>query len=143
MSTLLKLLVIFIGLNIFGCGTDDRRTELEFYPIGEQDFQKFVNKKALRSETDLAKDIHIVNNDYPFEISFYDDGTWYYNLENLGDGKGTWEYKGGRLELFAQRVLFDMYIEVESADDKGSALVIKFADRNGPKKLFMENRNLK
>lgn len=142
MSNLLQLFVIFVGLNFFGCGAKSKRSELEFYPIKRENFQKFINKKGPRKEQDLSKDIHIVNNDYPFEISFYDDGSWYYNLANLGDGKGTWEFKTGKLELFAQRTLFDMYVDVESADAQSSSLIIKFVDRHGPKTLKMENRNL-
>lgn len=135
---------IFIVICCFSCGQQSKESKLEFFPITKMNFQKFLNKKrSFKARADLSKDIHLVNNDYPIEISLYEDGSWYYNLENLGDGIGSWKYSNGKLELFAERILFDMYIDIEALDKEVNSVAIKFSDRHGPKVLKMENRNLK
>ena len=134
---------IFVIFFIYSCGKGSPRQSLKFYPVSKESFSKFINKKDLREQrANLAEDVHLVNNDYPIEISLYDDGKWFYNLDNLGAGRGEWKYKEGRIELYAKRSLFDMYIDVESENEEATNLIIKFSDRHGAKVLKMENRNL-
>ena len=142
---MLKITQLLLLVTLMACGAQGKKSSLEFYPISEKDFSKFINKSSEngeRRELGKSSDIHIVNNDYPIEISLYDDGSWYYNLENLGQGKGKWKYNKGRLELHAERVLFDMYIDIEAAQRSAKDLIIKFSDRHGPHILRMENRNI-
>lgn len=143
----MKYLMFLITLVLFtSCGATNKKTSLDFYPVSKESFSKFINKKDIRSQqaedVEYRKDIHLINNEYPIEISLYENGEWFYNLENLGKGKGTWIFKNGRLELFAERILFDMYIDIESADSMTNNLIIKFSDRHGPNVLKVENRNL-
>ncbi len=116
---------------------------LNFNKVEKESFSKIINKKSLREGANLQEDKYLLNRDYPIEISLYEDGKWYYNLDNLGDGYGTWKYKNGRLVLFAKRVLFDMYIDIEATDKNANNFVIKFSDRFGPRILRAENLNLK
>ena len=134
------LLVIFIAVVGISCGPQEK-SDVEFYPVKKEHFNKYINQKEMPSNPKLSEDIHIINNDYPIEISLYKNGKWYYNLENLDDGDGTWEYKDGRIKLHAHRMLFDMHIDVEGVGEEASNLVIKFSDRFGPSTLKMEKRN--
>lgn len=83
-----------------------------------------------------------INEQYPIEIALYDDHRFFYNLPNLGTGKGTWTYKGGKIKLKAKRSLFDLDIEIYGSDATHSQLAIQFSDRFGPNTLKMENNNL-
>ncbi len=116
-------------------------SDLKFYPIKKESFSQYINDKKMPSKPNLNEDKYIINRDYPIEISLYNNGTWYYNLDNLGEGKGTWVYKNGRLELFAQRDLFDMYIDIQAIKEDASEIIIQFSDRFGPRTLKVEKRN--
>lgn len=126
-----------------GCGAIDKKSDLEFYPVKKESFNKYINQSSTAKEPNLAKDVHLINRDYPIEISIYKNGSWYYNLDNLDDGIGTWKYNNGRLELFAHRTLFDMHIKIEGTAKGAPELVLKFSDRFGPRTLKVENINLK
>jgi hypothetical protein len=140
----MKILLQFgILLTLISCGAESQKSDLEFYPIKKESFNKYINAEKASDDIDLSKDIHIVNRDYPIEISIYEDGKWYYNLDNLDDGFGTWKYKNGRLELFAHRTLFDMNINIEGTAEGAPNVVLKFSDRFGPRTIQVEKRNLK
>jgi hypothetical protein len=132
----LFLSILFLN---FSCG--DKGTTPDIYSAKPEDFQKFVNDRAL-SEPDLAKDKTIINVEYPIEIALYKDGQFYYNLPKLGDGTGTWEFDDGHLHLKAKRKLFDMRIDVFGRDEKTENLVIRFVDRFGLNTLVVEKENM-
>lgn len=48
---------------------------------------------------------------------------------------------GGKIELRAQRKLFDMFIELQASDIEGKILSIHFSDRFGPTTLKMSSLN--
>lgn len=128
---------IFLSL-IVSCGKGQNKT----HPIQASALSKFVNAKNIPNDPNLTLDKAIINNNYPIEIALYSDQKFYYNLPNLGDGKGTWEYRDGKIELKAKRSLFDMYIDVVSTDENSSSLTIEFTDRFGPNSMRMENINI-
>lgn len=109
----------------------------------ETDYSKFINNKNLtKDEPNLTVDKTIVNNNYPIEIALYKNNKFFYNLPNLGTGKGTWKYNDGMIELRAKRKIFDMYIEVYGADAEIKEVAIQFTDRFGSNTLKMENSNI-
>ncbi len=129
-------------VSLMSCGSKDSKTDLKFYPVKKENFQKYINQKPVTSDPNLLEDIHIINREYPIEISLYKDGRWYYNLDNLDDGFGTWEYKNGKIQLYAHRILFDMNIDIHGTSEGAPDVVIKFSDRHGQRTLPMEKRNL-
>ena len=133
---LFLLLILFIS-----CSGKDSGTEL-YLAKDESSYLKFINDKKMPANPNLTVDKSIVNNDYPIEIALYKDQRFFYHLPNLGSGKGTWEYKDGKIELKAKRSLFDMFIEVYGASQDHSHLAIQFTDRFGPNSLAMENSNI-
>lgn len=105
-------------------------------------YSKFVNQKKMPASPNLTLDKTIINHKYPIEIALYKDGRFFYDLPNLGTGKGKWKYRDGKIELRASRKIFDMYIEVYGADASIENAAIQFTDRFGSNTLKMENKNL-
>ena len=139
----MKFLFLAICFNLMSCNMiNSKKSNLSFYKVDQKSFDRYLNKKNMRDGVNLQVDKHIINRDYPIEISLYENGEWYYNLDNLGDGRGTWKYESGKLKLHAKRTLFDMHIELESIKEDGSDIVIKFSDRFGPNTLKIEQLNL-
>lgn len=127
---------------LVGCG---KGGNAKLYKVDPGALTKFVNQKSLvrgSTKPNLSIDKSFVNNSYPIEIALYSDGRFYYDLPNLGDGKGTWKLNGGVIELKAKRTLFDMYIEVKATDVEAKSLTIQFTDRFGPNTLKMMNNNI-
>lgn len=113
-----------------------------YYPATAESLSKFVNDKSLTSSTpNLSLDKSILNSEYPIQIALYKDNRFYYDLPNLGDGTGTWEYKDGQIVLKAKRSLFDMKIQVHAIDEAVQNVAIEFTDRFGPNVLRTEKQN--
>ena len=85
-----------------------------------------------QAETKMA-DLKVLesNEVYPMRIALFDNNEFYYQIDRLGNGKGTWKFNAGALELFAKRPIFDMNFVVSAAQPEGDALVIRFIDRFG------------
>jgi hypothetical protein len=119
-----KTILLLILLTIVSCG---KGGSAKLYKIEAGALSKFVNQKKMTSKPNLSMDKSIVNNSYPIEIALYNDGRFYYDLPNLGDGKGTWKLNKGVIELRAKRTLFDMYIELQGTDVNANSLTIQFS----------------
>lgn len=134
----LLILTILIGVS---CTGKSDSTSLHSAPDAGA-YTKFVNQKNMPSDPNLTIDKTIINHKYPIEIALYKDGRFFYDLPNLGTGKGKWKYEDGKIELRASRKIFDMYIEVYGADASIEAAAIQFNDRFGSNTLKMESKNL-
>ncbi len=132
-------LILLMLLTLVSCG---KQGSAKLYRVDDAKLTKFVNQKIMPPKPNLTLDKLIVNNSYPIEIALYNDGQFYYDLPNLGDGKGTWKNDNGIIELKAKRTLFDMYIEVQATDEAAETLSIQFTDRFGPNTLKMMNVNI-
>lgn len=130
---------IFICL-LVSCGKQESKSTIKNFKVSSQSYQSYINESSVKQH-DLQKDIYIANQEYPIEISLYKDGSFYYNLPNLGDGQGNWQFKNGRIKLFAERNLFDMHIDIFSRNKNATELAITFSDRFGPKVLPVEIYN--
>ncbi|MCO4795534.1 MAG: hypothetical protein KC493_17575, partial [Bacteriovoracaceae bacterium] len=89
---LVLLLTIFLFAS---CGLKKEKGELIVFEKSKTDYDQFINQKPKPNQPNLSIDKKIVNNDYPIELALYNDGKFYYNLENLGEGEGTWKYDNG------------------------------------------------
>lgn len=135
----MKLILLMLLLTIVSCG---KQGSAKLYRVDDAAMVKFVNQKSMPTSPNLTLDKSIVNNSYPIEIALYNDGQFYYDLPNLGDGRGTWKNENGKIELKAKRSLFDMYIKVQASDESAQSLSIQFTDRFGPNTLKMMNVNI-
>lgn len=136
----MKTILILASLLVFtACG---QKPKTKLYPIKASVLSTYVNEAAIPASPNLSIEKTIVNNSYPIEIALYSDGRFYYDLPNLGDGRGTWTLSKGVIKLKAKRTLFDMEIDVLGTDAEANSLSIQFSDRFGPKTLHMMNVNI-
>ncbi len=124
---------------LLSCGKQD---STKIFPVTEEAVSKIVNQKSMPGDPNLTLDKSIVNNSYPIQLALYQDGQFYYELPNLGNGKGTWKKSGGKIELKAKRTLFDMHIDIQANDEEAQNLSIQFIDRFGPNTLTMTHINI-
>lgn len=131
---------IILLLVLVSCGNQE---DIERYKIDEAKVKRIVNEKDLISHTDFNTDKSIKNPDYPIELALYKNNKFYYSLPTLSDGTGhgIWKFHEGSIVLYAQRDLFDMYIEIYAADPEGENYLITFIDRFGKKTLKVKNIN--
>lgn len=127
---LISLPAIIVAGTLTGCSdvsmVDHKRDET-FYkkmnnPSGEQ----------AQAEAKMA-DLKVIetSESYPMRIALFDNHQFYYQIDRLGNGTGTWKFSSGALELTAQRPIFDMNFVVSAAQAEGDALVVRFIDRFG------------
>ncbi len=94
-------------------------------------YQTLANQSSAPNLDSTRDGIVLHNDDFPIEVKLYEDHTFYYLLPTLGDGKGTWQYQDGHINLHAKRTLFDMSIDVYSLAADSEKLAFSFADRHG------------
>lgn len=135
----MKIIYFIAIVMLAGCGKQESK---KTYPLSDQAAQKYVNQMPLPADPNSSLQKWIINDSYPIEIALYNDGKFYYDLPNLGDGTGTWQKRKDFIELKAKRSLFDMYIEIRGSDKDGENVLIQFTDRFGPNTLKMINKNI-
>ncbi len=135
----MKILVLIVVVLAASCG---KSSSGKLYKIAPEALPRYVNTKSLPVDPNLTLDKSIVNTTYPIQLALYQDGRFYYDLPNLGDGTGTWRAEGGILVLKAKRTLFDMVIEVKANDQAASSVSVQFTDRFGSNTLKMTNLNI-
>jgi len=138
-KTLFIIFLLMLGISCIP--QKHEKSDVVFFTTKNEDFNKYINQKNTPELPNLTLDKTIINNDYPIEIALYRDKKWYYNLPNLGDGFGTWSYENGKIKLFAERILFDMHIDIKATNQGAENVAIEFADRFGPRILKMQNQN--
>lgn len=127
-------------LLLFSCGK--KSEDVELVEVKAEAFSPYINDKNMPSTPNLSLDKYLVDNTYPIALSLYKDQKFYYDLPNLGDGTGTWSYSEGRIELRAELELFDMYIELYTADAAAKRILIRFRDRHGRNTIKMIKQNI-
>ena len=126
-------------LIVVACGGGSKT---KFYAAKEESYSKFINDKVMPASPNLSLDKSIVNNDYPIQLALYNDKTFYYDLPNLDEGKGTWSYVNGQIVLKSRHRLFSMRIDIKALDENADNLAINFIDRHGPQTLKMDNSRM-
>lgn len=69
--------------------------------------------------------------EFPMRFVLFDNKTFYYQVDRLGNGNGTWTYHDGGIEMVANRPFFDLSLYLSAANSEGNALVFRFLDRFG------------
>ncbi len=98
----------------------------------DQDFySQWVNsaKEAEGVDKKLASVKMIqTGEEFPMRFVLFDNHTFYYQVNRLGSGMGTWSFFEGGLELAAQRPVFDMTLYLSAATLEGNGLTFRFND---------------
>lgn len=145
-SVIIKMtLGTLLALSFISCGDGPGgdKEAVSFFTVPAAAYTPFVNQKGLPKDVDLTSDITFLNRDYPIEIALYKNGEFFYDLPNLGTGRGTYKYEDGKIHLFAKRTLFNMNIEVIASNEEASEFVLRFRDRFGVRVLPTEKMNLR
>jgi len=135
-----KILVILMFV-LVGCGKS--KNDITVYSADKKDFSYIVNQSVMPEKPDLANHKTLLNRDYPIEIALFENGDFYYDLPNLGDGKGKWKFIKGRIELKAKRSLFDMEISLHAIEENAKDIGLEFFDRFGRNLISVEKINIK
>jgi hypothetical protein len=70
----------------------------------------------------------MTGDEYPIRLALFEDGSFYYQIDRLGDGEGHWEYRDGVLQLLASRSLFDMKFSILAEKEGSQSVIIQFTD---------------
>ena len=128
-----------------GCGNRSKG-ELRFIEKPRKNFLPLINKSTRGGTPDHNADKMLYNDEYPISLTIYENGSFYYDLPNLGEGKGKWTYEGGEIKLQANYHIksLDFTINMDyflgAIDEKGNFGVF-FKDRFGPKQLRLTKKN--
>lgn len=130
-----KLLILVLFAS---CGKWDDETLPEGATVRSEQLDPLINESELTDAPDLQKAVYLLNRDYPLEIALYKDKRFFYNLDNLGEGEGSWGQNAeSPVTLFASRSLFDMRLFIYQ-DKATSQFWVAFRDRHGVKRLPLE-----
>jgi hypothetical protein len=129
-------LTILVSFSILAC---EDASDLKYSQIDRKksDYDKVINPSSNSNNPDLQRDIFLANYSYPIEVALYADGKMYYNLDNLGEGIGTWNFKGKNIiiETHGKRTLFDFKVKIFTVDNSAENFKIRFVDRFGTQEL--------
>lgn len=134
MKVLIFLFTLFL---LISCGKE--KSELILFEKERSDYNQFINSGSMPAQPNLSIVKTIYNDEYPVEMALYEDGRFYYNLDNLGDGNGTWRYENGVLKLSAFRKILTFDVDMDYTftitRKDGSQSLLKFRDRKGNRAL--------
>lgn len=125
----------FLALGTLACQPmKDEPRPYKVYPQNAEYFQSLINPIGTEAEPGIT----LRDDLYPIKVKLYEDGRFQYTLKKLGDGWGTWRYAeaDGYIDLYAERTLFVMQMQIRSTDPGDpEAIALEFSDRFGPKYL--------
>lgn len=137
------LILAAISLTFFGCS--EKFSEV-IVPRDAEFFQNFVNPSSAANQMPAKipeMNLLETGKDYPMRFVLFDNSTFYYQVDKLGDGYGQWKYQDGALDLLASRPLFDMSISLTATEAVGDAMVVRFLDRRGFQSVKIQFLNQK
>ncbi len=101
---------------------------------GPEFFTRFVNPaKDYDQAGQKLNELNLLvsNQKYKMRYALFDNGKFYYEVDNLGHGNGKWSYHEGALNLFANRTMFDLDLNLVATEAEGDAISMQFLDRFG------------
>jgi uncharacterized protein YceK len=135
LSCLWLVIVLFYST---GCGSKyEDKSPQQYHPITEAQLRKVTNQSSFRLDQAFQEAKRLVNRDYPISLVLFKDQTFYYRLENLGDGQGHWTLVDGVVQFKAQTPIFEMLMFLKSLDPQAASLQLIFEDRSGIHRLPM------
>jgi hypothetical protein len=127
----MRLFFIFLPLLMAACGP---KKSMIANPREPEFYDKLVNSAesspAVQTKLSSVKLLQ-TGNELPMRFVLFDNKTFYYQVDRLGNGNGTWAYHDGGIRMFANRPFFDLELYLSAANGEGNALVFRFLDRFG------------
>lgn len=127
----MRFLFVFLPLLLLACGP---KKSMIANPREPAFYDKLVNSADTSAavHTKLASvKLLQTGKEFPMRFVLFDNKTFYYQVDRLGNGNGTWSYHDGGIEMIANRPLFDLSLYLSAANGAGDALVFRFLDRFG------------
>ena len=127
------------------CG---KKAEVKLFSASEDSYSKYINAKAAPTGDlpNISSDKNVMNEQYPVELALYQDHRFYYNLPNLGDGYGTWNYVDGKIVMKTKRDILGkditMTYELQANDTDAKDVSLQFTDRWGAQSYRLKKNNL-
>ncbi|MFN9066739.1 MAG: hypothetical protein ACK5V3_05890, partial [Bdellovibrionales bacterium] len=133
----------FISFILFVAGCNSKFSMVSS-PREPEFFQELINPASLSAqmpnkleETQLLA----TGDEYPMRFVMFDNGQFFYQVDRLGEGYGTWSFQEGGVRLFANRKLFDMSIYLGASSDVGDEMQVRFLDRRGFQNVRIQHRD--
>lgn len=139
--TSLKSSLILTCVFMMGCSQTYNMVQ---YQRDETFFTTYQNPSAELSQAEAKiESIKLLqtSEEFPIRLAIYDNGKFYYQVDELGTGIGDWKFEDGGLKLTTRRKIFDMNFYVTAAAVDGNELVVKFFDRHGFNQYSLDFRN--
>jgi hypothetical protein len=138
-----KTTLFFLSLLLFigGCSSE---FSMVTSPRDPEFFDRLINPSSLSSQMPNKLDesqLLASGDEYPMRFVLFDNGQFFYQVDRLGEGFGTWSYQEGGVRLFASRKLFDMSIYLGARSDVGREMQVRFLDRRGFQNVRIEHRD--
>ena len=133
------IMLAILGLVAGSCQPEfESKNPFTYYQKDAQFYQQFVNAAAAPESVDRSKVLTLRNDEFPMELALFGDNRFYYYMETLGDGFGTWEFDQDKLHLYAERTLFVMHMNIRSIDEADNQIAVDFIDRFGTQYLTLD-----
>lgn len=137
------LVIAFAFVLLVACSQD--RVNLVEHQRDRDFYAQFVNNgKNLQNASSEMSSLKLlrISGLYEGRFALYENNTFYYEINNLGNGTGNWTFENGAMKLKAGRMFFDLVFTVSGAQAEGNATVVRFIDRNGAQKMDIQYQNM-
>lgn len=125
----LTALIITAGLLLAACGkpvtSEGSKRDFAFY-------SQFINSSdQYPNASQNLENLKVMTSDvrYSMRLAMFENGVFYYQVNNLGDGEGRWEYRDGIIRLTAVRPVFDLDLEIMAEQEASDTTIVQFIDR--------------
>lgn len=137
------LICAFVVVLVAACSQDrvnmvEHQRDRDFYAQFVNNGKSLQNAPSEMSSLKLLK----ISGLYEGRFALYDQNTFYYEINNLGNGTGNWTFENGAMKLKAGRMFFDLIFTVSGAQPEGNDTVVRFIDRNGAQKMNIQYLNM-
>jgi hypothetical protein len=140
-----KFILLLVVPFLFSCG---KKASVKLFHASEENYSKFINTRISPSgeRPNISGDKNFINHQYPVELALYSDHKFYYNLPNLGDGYGNWNYEDGKIVMKTKRNILGknitMTYEIQANDESAENVSVQFTDRWGAQSFRLKKNNL-
>ena len=138
-----KITFSFLSILLFVAGCSSEFSMVSS-PRGPEFFEDLINPAHLSSQMPNQLNntqLLATGEEYPMRFVLFDDGTFFYQVDRLGEGYGTWSFQEGGVKLYASRKLFDMSIYLGARFEQGDEIQVRFLDRRGFQSVVIEHRD--
>jgi hypothetical protein len=136
MKVILRAIPVLMLLILTSCGDlliGQRRDPSFYRPV--------ISEKSAPKKVAMESEKLVYSDKYPMRMALFSNEKFYYEIDELGEGWGTWTMDDGVVKLYAPRPFFDMRIVMSGDAETGEARIFKFRDRTGIQTVALSVRD--